>query len=77
MVKVDPKGEYISKKVPFKTDKAILEPYGASFLLIPVPEKTTEIDVKATIRELKKRAEEKAKEESATEKVNQNKKYQI
>jgi len=40
-------------------------PYGASFLLIPVPEKVIEIDVKASIQELKKRAEEKAREEAA------------
>jgi len=39
--------------------------YGASFLLIPVPEKIIEIDVKASIQELKRRAEEKAREEVA------------
>jgi len=33
------------------------------FFAYPVPEKIIEIDVKASIKELKKRAEEKAKEE--------------
>lgn len=66
LVKVDPQRRiYIPKEVPFKADKAILVPYGASFLLIPVPEKIIEIDVRASIQELKKRAEEKAKEEAA------------
>ena len=54
---------YIPREVPFEAEKAIIMPYGASFLLIPVPGKVIEIEVKASIRELKKRAEEKAKRE--------------
>ena len=66
LVKVDSQRRiYIPKEIPFKADKAIIVPYGASFLLIPVPEKVIEIDVKASIQELKKRAEEKAREEAA------------
>ena len=66
MVKVDSQRRiYIPKEVPFKADKAVIVPYGASFLLIPVPEKVIEIDVKASVRELRKRAEEKARDEVA------------
>ena len=66
LVKVDSQRRiYIPKEIPFKADKAIIVPYGASFLLIPVPEKVIEIDVKASTRELRKRAEEKAREEVA------------
>ena len=54
---------YIPREVPFEAEKAIIIPYGASFLLIPVPEKVIEREVKASIRELKKRAEEKARQE--------------
>jgi len=64
LVKVDSQRRiYIPKEIPFKADKAIIVPYGASFLLIPIPEKVIEIDVKASIQDLKKKAEEKAKEE--------------
>lgn len=56
---------YIPKEIAFKADKAIIVPYGGSFLLIPVPEKVVEIDVKASIGELKRKAEEKARKEVA------------
>ncbi|GEM_PF-2732792 len=69
------KGVYIPKEIPFKADKVIIiVPYGAFLLLIPVPEKVIEIDVKDSIQErqrwntikpLKRRAEEKVKEETA------------
>jgi len=66
LVKVDSQRRiYIPKEIPFKADKARIIPYGASFLLIPVPEKVIEIDVKASIQEFKKRAEEKSREEVA------------
>jgi len=66
LVKVDSQRRiYIPKEIPFKADKAIIMPYGTSFLLIPIPEKVIEIDVKASVRELKKRAEQKAREEVA------------
>lgn len=66
LVKVDSQRRiYIPKEIPFKADKAVIVPYGASFLLIPVPEKVIEIDVKASVMELRKRAEEKAREEVA------------
>lgn len=66
LVKVDSQRRiYIPKEIPFKAEWAIIVPYGSSFLLIPVPEKIIEIDVKDSIRELKKKAEEKAREEVA------------
>ena len=62
VVKVDSQRRiYIPKGMPFEAEKAIIIPYGASFLLVPVPEKVTEIDVKASISELKKKADKKAK----------------
>jgi len=67
IVKVDSQRRiYIPREVSFEAEKAIIIPYGASFLLIPVPEKVIEIEVKASIPELKKRAEEKAKREVVT-----------
>jgi hypothetical protein len=64
-VKVDSRRRiYIPKEIPFRADKAIIVPYDASILLIPVPEKIIEIDVKASIQELKKRAEEKPEKKS-------------
>ena len=66
LVKVDSQRRiYIPKEIPFEADKAVIVPYGASFLLIPVLEKVIEIDVKASVRELRKRVEEKAREEVA------------
>lgn len=60
MVKVDSQRRiYIPKEIPFKADKAIIVPYGASFLLIPVPEKVIEINVKNSIEELKRRLRKK------------------
>ena len=67
LVKVDSQRRiYIPKEMTFKADKAIIVPFGSSLLLIPVPEKVIEIDVKASIQELKKGAEGKAREEVAT-----------
>ena len=43
--------------------KVIILPYGASFLLVPIPDKIIEIEVGASIQELKRRAEEKGKQE--------------
>jgi len=66
LVKVDSQRRiYIPKEMTFKADKAIIVPFGASFLLIPVPEKVIEIDVKVSIQKLKRRAEGKAREEVA------------
>jgi len=65
VVKVDSQRRiYIPKDMPFEAQKAIIIPYGASLLLVPVPEKVIEIDVKASIGELKKKAEKKAKLEA-------------
>ena len=55
---------YIPKEVAFRAEKAIIIPYGSSLLLVPVPEKVIEIEVKASISELKEGAEEKAKQEA-------------
>ncbi len=64
VVKVDSQRRiYIPKEVPFKAEKAIILPYGASFLLVPIPDKIIEIEVGASIQELKRRAEEKGKQE--------------
>jgi len=66
LVKVDSQRRiYIPKEIAFKAAKAIIVPYGGSFLLIPVPEKVVEIDVKASAHELKRKAEERAREEVA------------
>jgi len=66
LVKIDSQRRiYIPKEIPFKANEAIIVPFGASFLLIPVPEKIIEIEIPISTQELKKRAEEKAKNEVA------------
>ncbi|MGC8849721.1 MAG: hypothetical protein ACP5QI_04525 [Candidatus Bathyarchaeia archaeon] len=55
---------YIPKGVKFEGEKAIILPYGTSYLLIPVPRNIFEIEVEASPRELKAKAEEKAREEA-------------
>jgi len=65
VVKVDPQRRiYIPRDLPFEAEKAIIIPYGASFLLVRVPERVIEIDVKASISELKREAGEKARREA-------------
>lgn len=67
MAKVDSQRRiYIPKGVPFRAEKVIIIPHGSSLLLVPVPEKIIEIEVKASIPELKEGAEEKAKQEART-----------
>lgn len=55
---------YIPKGLPFKAEKAIIVPQGSSYLLIPVPPKIIEVDVRLPIGELRKKAEEKAMKEA-------------
>jgi len=55
---------YLPKELSFNARKAIIIPQGESYILIPIPEKVTEIDVKEPIKELRRRAEEKAKKEA-------------
>jgi len=55
---------YIPKELSFNAKKAIIIPQGSSYILIPIPEKVTEIDVRESTKELRRRAEEKAKEEA-------------
>ncbi|MEM2941735.1 MAG: AbrB family transcriptional regulator [Thermoproteota archaeon] len=65
LVKVDSQRRiYIPKDVPFEAGRALLVPFGSSFLLIPVPDRVVEIDVGASVEELRRRAEEKAREEA-------------
>lgn len=65
IVKVDAQRRlYIPKDVKFEGEKAIILPYGTSYLLIPIPGNIIEIEVEASHRELKARAEEKAREEA-------------
>jgi len=52
---------YIPKEIPFDAETAIIIPQGSSYLLVPVPRKPIEIDVKVSTSDLKRRAEEKAK----------------
>ena len=55
---------YIPKALKFEGEKAIILPYGTSYLLIPIPGNIIEIEVKAPSRELKAKAEEKAREDA-------------
>jgi virulence-associated protein VagC len=55
---------YLPKELDFKASKAIIMRRGETYLLIPVPDKITEIEVEQPTEELRKRAEEKAKRET-------------
>jgi len=55
---------YIPKELSFNAKKVIIIPQAGLYILIPVPEKATEIDVKVSTKDLRMRAEEKAKEEA-------------
>ena len=55
---------YLPKELDFKAKKAVIIRRGETYILIPIPEKVTEIDVKASSDELRKMAEEKAKREA-------------
>lgn len=48
---------YIPKAVKFECEKAIILPYGTSYLPIPIPGNIIKINVKASSREPKARAE--------------------
>jgi virulence-associated protein VagC len=55
---------YLPKELDFKAKKAIIVPRGETYVIIPVPDEVTPIDVDATIGELKQKAETKARRES-------------
>jgi virulence-associated protein VagC len=55
---------YLPKELDFNAKKAIIIHRGDTYLLIPIPDKITEIDAKPTVDELRKKGEEKAKRES-------------
>jgi len=55
---------YLPKELDFKASKAIIMRRRETYLLIPVPDKITEIEVEQPTEELRKRAEEKAKRET-------------
>ena len=55
---------YLPKELDFKAKKALIIRRGEIYVLIPIPEKITEIDVKIPVDELEKMAEEKAKVET-------------
>jgi len=66
LVKIDSQRRiYVPKEIPFEAEEAIIIPLGGSFLLIPVPKGIIEIDIKTSIEELKRRAEEKARSEAS------------
>lgn len=55
---------YIPKELGFEAKKAIIIPQGDSYILIPVPDHVTEIEANETTKELRRKAEEKAKKEA-------------
>ena len=55
---------YLPKELDFKAKKAIIVPRGETYVIIPVPDDVTPIDVDATIDELKLKAETKARKEA-------------
>jgi len=55
---------YLPKELDFKAKKAVIIRRGETYVLIPIPEKVTEIDVTAPSNKLREMAEEKAKRET-------------
>jgi virulence-associated protein VagC len=55
---------YLPKELDFKARKAIILPRGETYVIIPVPDDITPIDVDATMEELKHRADERARKEA-------------
>lgn len=55
---------YLPKELDFKAKKAVIIRRGETYILIPIPEKVTEIDVKTSSNKLGEMAEEKAKRET-------------
>ena len=64
IVKVSKRRIYIPKDIPFDAKRVIIIPISDNLLIIPVSERPIEIDIKESISELKKRAEEKAKRDA-------------
>jgi len=64
IVSIDPQRRiYLPKELHIEADKAIIIPYGANYLLIPIPREITPMDARLTLQELKKKAEEHAEKE--------------
>jgi len=55
---------YLPRELGFKAKKAIIVPRGETYVIIPVPDEITPIEADATIEELKRRAEAKARKEA-------------
>jgi len=55
---------YLPKELAFVAKIAIIIPQGDSYILIPVPDQVTEIEVNETTKELRRKAEEKARKEA-------------
>lgn len=55
---------YIPRELSFDAEKVVIIPQAGSYVLIPVPKSIAEIDVKKSTEELRRKAEEKAKEEA-------------
>lgn len=55
---------YLPKELGLEAKKALILRRGSEYILIPIPEKITEIDVNVPVKKLRERAEEKAKQEA-------------
>ncbi|MGB9622686.1 MAG: hypothetical protein ACPL07_02465 [Candidatus Bathyarchaeia archaeon] len=55
---------YLPKELGLEAKKALIIRRGGEYILIPIPDKIEEIDVKVPVKVLRERAEEKAKQEA-------------
>lgn len=55
---------YLPKELDFEAKKAIIVPRGETYIIIPVPDEITPIDVDLSKEELMRRADLKAKREA-------------
>jgi len=64
IVKVSGRRIYIPQEIPFSAKKVLLIPIGVTILIVPIPDKPTEVDIPFPIEEIKKLAETKAKKDA-------------
>lgn len=55
---------YLPKELDFEAKKAIIIRRGRTYVMIPVPDEITPIDVDVSVDELRRRADEKARREA-------------
>ena len=64
VVKISKRRIYIPREYPLDADEAIIIPFGAGYLVYPIPRKFVKVDIDLTVEDAKKVAERKAKQDA-------------